>query len=373
MPVYKYKLKSGKTMWYIKANFIDPETGKSVQRCIRGFETKREAKEHERQFMQNPSLKPAERSTTRSEPLFSDVYNEYQEYVKNRNIRPDTLQNKIGIYKYHIEPFFKDVPIKSMTVGMVKQWQTEMEKKTYFGKPYTPTYLRTVQSQLNAILNYAVRKGIIPHSPMVDLKNMGRKDAKEMEVWSTDEYAKFAVHAQRRPESFMFFELCYWLGLRRGEALAISPSDITHDTNGRAFLSITKSCNPKGVVADTKTLSSHRTLVLPPILEQELNEYMSHKYGLKPTDRIITVYPHILNRDMREAVKEAGIKKIRIHDLRHSYASNLINSQRYSPTDIARTLGHSSAAITLRTYSHMLENTKYDIADLINEIRGKIV
>ena len=382
MGVYEQKSKDGIKRWYVKANYWDPETGKKAQHCKRGFTSPKDAKTYEAAFllkhpqkgtesltellqgvlgisMPQPAAKPVEAPEPRK--TFQDVFDEYWATTDTRGLVEGTKENKMTMYRNHILPFFRHYELLQITPQVVQEWQRQMMQKTNRnGKPFTETFLHSVQSQLNAVLNYATRKKYIPYSPMVDLKHMGKKNAPQRDVWSIEDYSKFAAVAKQRPKTFMLFELYFWHGLRRGEGLGLRPMDITYDeTTGRTSITITKSVDAKRRVGNTKTTSSRRTIELSPTVAAELQQYMQQQYELQPEQRIFEgITTNRLYKDVEWAITESGVPKIRIHDMRHSHASLLISAQQYSSTDVARDLGHSSANITLRTYAHMMPETR---------------
>ena len=399
MPAYKYK-KGGKTMWYAKVNFQDAD-GINRQHCKRGFQKRSDAETYETNYKAALNLCPQKGVQSLSDVLqailtahsistaaavtepaeepqtvrtFQDIFDEYWATTDARGLTEGTKETKANMYKQHILPYFGAYAITDITASVVQEWQAVMKTKERRGKPFSDTYLHSIQSQLNAVLNYAVRKAYLPFSPMVDLKNMGQKNAPPREFWTVEEYGKFAEYAQQRNETFMVFELCYWLGLRRGEALGIRPMDITYDNRRDSYtLHIATSVDAKHRVGNTKTASSDRVITLPESLKHELDEYMAQSYGLQPTDRI---FEHIsvttLNRDKDWAIEQSGVPYVCVHGMRHSAATNLISSGKLTATDAARWLGHSSAKTTLRTYSHILPETEVMAADLIEAMRSKI-
>ncbi len=400
MPAYKYK-KGGKTMWYAKINFQDAD-GVNRQHCKRGFDSKKSAETYEAEYKTAlnlcpskgaPSLaellqsiltsnnitaptatpEPVEESKARSK-TFQEVFDEYWSTTDARGLTEGTKETKINMLSKHILPFFGAYAITDITVSVVQQWQAEMKTKERRGKPFSETYLHSIQSQLNAVLNYAVRKTYIPFSPMVDLKNMGQKNAPPRDFWNLEEYRKFAKYARQRQDTFMVFELCFWLGIRRGEALGIRPMDIFYDDRNQCYVvHLATSVDAKKRVGKTKTASSDRVLRLGNSLKRDLDEYMARQYDLQPTDRI---FEHItvshLTRDKAWAIKQSGVQYSCIHGMRHSAASRFIASGKMTPTDTARWLGHSSAKTTLRTYSHILPETEVMAADLIEAMRSTI-
>lgn len=399
MPAYEYK-KGGKKMWYAKVNFQDTE-GINRQHCKRGFKTRKDAEAYETEYKAALKLCPQKGVQSLSEVLqaildahnikvpvavtepvqepqkqrtFQDIFDEYWATTDARGLTEGTKETKANMYKQHILPYFGAYAITDITASVVQEWQAVMKTKERRGKPFSDTYLHSIQSQLNAVLNYAVRKAYLPFSPMVDLKNMGQKNAPPREFWTVEEYGKFAEYAQQRNDTFMVFELCYWLGLRRGEALGIRPMDITYDNRRDSYtLHIATSVDAKRRVGNTKTASSDRIITLPETLKHELDTYMEQSYGLQPTDRI---FEHVsistLNRDKAWAIEQSGVPYVCVHGMRHGSASNLISSNKLTATDVARWLGHSSAKTTLRTYSHILPETEVMAADYIEAMRSKI-
>lgn len=394
MPVYKYTNKRG-TFWRVHIYYT--ENGEHKQTCKRGFTSKREAQQYENTLaatlkapggaqslsealyklmgINQPQAAPAPTEPPEPRRTFQDVFDEYWATTTDKGLTEGTRETKKNMLQKHILPHFGMYELSEVTTEVVKAWQGIMKQKTKpNGKPFSDTYLHSVQSQLNAILNYAVRKGYIPFSPMVDLKNMGAKNAPPRDFWTVEEYAKFAEYAKTRTETFAVFELCYWLGLRRGEALGIRPVDISYDERvGGYVLHIAQSVDAKKRIGKTKTASSDRVVAIPDTLKAELDDYISRQHNLQPTDRIFeNVTVSHLQRDKAWAIEQSGQLYICTHGMRHSAASNFISSGQMTATDVARWLGHSSANTTLRTYSHMLPTTQTVAADYIEAMRNKI-
>lgn len=91
------------------------------------------------------------------------------------------------------------------------------------GKPYSPTYLRTLNNQLSAIFNHAERYYDLQNNPCSKVVKIGSKKGKEMQFWTKDEYLKFSDAIMDKPLSFYTFEILYWTGIRIGELLALTP------------------------------------------------------------------------------------------------------------------------------------------------------
>ena len=118
------------------------------------------------------------------------------------------------------------------------------------------------------------------------------------------------------------------------------------------------------MITSLKTKKSNRTIKMPQFLCNEIQEYMGMIYGLKKKDRLFTITKSLLEREMKRGSEAAGIKKIRIHDLRHSHVSLLID-MGFSAVAIAERVGHESIEITYR-YAHMFPSKQNEMAERLN-------
>lgn len=108
-----------------------------------------------------------------------------------------------------------------------------------------------------------------------------------------------------------------------------------------------------------------RTKLLPKFLCEEMEEYFQMLYKIKNTDRLFPVTKHFLHHELDRGSKISGVKRIRVHDLRHSHVSLLIN-EGFTAVDIASRLGHESQEITYR-YAHMFPSKQDDMADALDK------
>ena len=297
-------------------------------------------------------------------PTYGQVWEEYRNTPKIKELKRSSLKAKDDAQAF-ILPHFRDVKIKDIDTEMLQTWQQYMKSYiTRNGTPMADSSLRRTQKQLNAVLNYAVAKGYLRFSPMVDLTDLGSTVTPERPTWSDEEFFLFR---QAAPEEWrVFYDLMYFMGLRIGEARAITPADITRES-GKAYLHITKSCDIDGETDSPKTSSSHRTLLLPSEIEQGLRDRISRSYGLKPYERIFWERPGGIYSITNRACEAAGVCKISHHDMRHSCATNLVASGEYTLVDAARFLGHKNAFVTANTYAHSPQTHKAAIADSVSK------
>lgn len=359
MPAYKDK-KTGK--WY--ASFYCTNwKGVREKKMKRGFETKKAALEWEREFLRQ--------STADLDMRFETFVELYVSDLKQR-LRENTFITKENIIYKKILPFFKDKKMNAITAKDVIKWQNELlAYRDKNGKPYSKTYLKTIHNQLSAIFNHAIRYYDLKSNPAAKAGHIGEKEAGEMEFWTKEEYQKFADAIMDKPKSFYAFEVLYWCGIRVGELLALTPGDFDFE-NG--LLRINKSYQRIGkrdVITEPKTKKSIRTIKMPNFLCEEIKEYLNMLYGIKPNDRMFLVTKSFLHHEMDRGSKASGVKRIKIHGLRHSHISHLIDLG-FSAVAIADRVGHESIDITYR-YAHLFPSKQVDMANKLDEERGDLL
>ena len=163
--------------------------------------------------------------------------------------------------------------------------------------------------------------------------------------------------------------MLYWCGIRLGELLALTKEDF--DFN-KGTVSITKSyqyLNGKDVITEPKTPKSIRVISMPDFLCEEMKEYIDSLYGTENSSRIFEISKSYLHHEMDRGCKEQKLKRIRIHDLRHSHVSLLIE-MGFSAVAIADRMGHESIDITYR-YAHLFPTKQNEIADKLDIERGE--
>lgn len=224
-----------------------------------------------------------------------------------------------------------------------------------------------MHNQLSAIFNHAVKFYGLASNPAAKAGNMGKEKSREMLFWTQDEYKKFADAVMDKPLSFYAFEMLYWCGIREGELLALTPADFDFE---KMTVSITKSyqrIKGRDIITDPKTAKSVRTIKMPDFLSDEIQDFIGQIYGIQPIDRLFQITKHYLKHEMERGSKIAGVKRIRIHDLRHSAISLLIE-MGFSAVAIADRVGHESIDITYR-YAHLFPSTQNEMADKLSNLR----
>lgn len=357
MAVYKDKWNGYKgNSWRVACYYID---WKGIRRKHekRGFATKKEALAYEREFLAKKT-----KDINMGFGMFVDIY---MADLKPQ-IKASTFATKENIINTHIRPYFENKSLSDVTSTDVLQWQNELLGiRDDNGKGYSQTYLRTIQNQLNAIFNHAVKYYDLPKNPCIVNKKMGKAKASEMLFWTKEEYLQFSEVMKDKPISYYAFQILYWTGIRCGELLALTKADFNLE---KRILRINKNFQViKGeeMIVSPKTEKGNRLIDLPEFLCMEMEEFFDSLYKVDENSRIFAVTKSYLHHEMDRGCRISGVKRIRIHDIRHSSCALLINLG-YSPIQIAERLGHESVTITER-YSHLYPSVQREMANSLDK------
>lgn len=353
MPAYKDE-KTGK--WFAKFYYTNWQ-GIKKQKWKRGFATKKEALGFERDFLEKQSANP--------DMTFQNLYEIYMEDMAAR-LKQSTLLTKKTVLQTHILPFFGNKPINEIKASDVRRWQAKLMSSP---NNYSQTYLKKINTELNSIINYAKRFYDLNTNPCGKAGTIGKAKAEEMDYWTYDEYIAFREGVKDKPLSYICFEILYWTGMREGELLALSPTDIDFDNKLISINRTYQRIGGKDVFTSPKTRKSKRKIPIPDFLCQELSDYIQSRYMLDADERLFPVTKSYLSHEMIRGCKKTGVKKIRIHDIRHSHASLLIN-QGCDALMLADRLGHEKVSTTLNTYSHLFPHKQQELVHSLESLQA---
>ena len=353
MPAYKDE-KTGK--WFAKFYYTNWQ-GIKKQKWKRGFATKKEALGFERDFLEKQSANP--------DMTFQNLYEIYMEDMAAR-LKQSTLLTKKAVLQTHILPFFGNKPINEIKASDVRRWQAKLMSSP---NNYSQTYLKKINTELNSIINYAKRFYDLNTNPCGKAGTIGKAKAEEMDYWTYDEYIAFREGVKDKPLSYICFEVLYWTGMREGELLALSPTDIDFDNKLISINRTYQRIGGKDVFTSPKTRKSKRKIPIPDFLCQELSDYIQSRYMLDADERLFPVTKSYLSHEMIRGCKNTGVKKIRIHDIRHSHASLLIN-QGCDALMLADRLGHEKVSTTLNTYSHLFPHKQQELVHSLESLQA---
>lgn len=343
MPVYKYQTKEG-TKWYVKSDSLTK----------RGFNSKKEALDFE--FGLDSGLQ-------NKYPLFSEVAKDYIFTKESSEITYGSINGIKHEINAFIIPIIQDKPIDKYTKLDCRNFKVDLRQSN---SNLCTTTLNRILRQYKAIFKHAVEYYELHTNPCALLKPYKttyeeKKKKKDMEtcIWSPEEFDKF-ISCENDPIYKAFFITLFFTGLRLGEAQALTWNDFDGQ-NIYVNKSITKKTGKKGFeIKEPKSVSSVRKVSLGNSLSSYLKYFKSTQqqiHGFKESwfifGGIKPLAQTSITRHKDRAVNESGVKRIRIHDFRHSHASNLICSG-CNIVAVSKRLGHENVEITLETYTHLI-------------------
>ncbi len=355
MPVYKDKERDTQ---FCKFNYKDwrDETKTKLKR---GFRTKKEAQEWEREFLQ---VQQADMDMEFSK--FVDVY--FTD--KAPRLKERTIETKRIMLDTRIIPYFGKLRMNAIKPADIMKWQNDM-----MDQGYKPTYLRMLQNQVTAVFNHAERFYGLKENPCKKIDKMGKAKAKELNFWTKEEYDRSIQSFDEKEEMYrLMYQMLFWLGCRVGELLAICYGDISFKEK---TVSITKTyyrSNKTDYITAPKTESSNRIVTMPDFLVEELKAYTDKMYELKAEERIFMITDRAVQKKMKQKADKLNLKHIRVHDLRHSHIAFLIEKGTH-PLIISKRVGHDSVTTTMNIYGHLYPDKQRQLADMLNaEATGKM-
>lgn len=352
MSVYKNS-KTGK--WYCIFRVTD-WTGKRKQIKKSGFARRADALEYERNY--------TAKEAGSLEMTFGALVDLYMADAKAR-LRPTTYESKVWIFDKKILPYFRDQYVTDITPAKIRKWQTEL-----MGKGYAPTYLKTINNQMTAVFNYAVQYYDLAQNPAIAAGSMGKRNADEMDFWTLDEFEQFIAGMDGDPTASVAFNLLFWTGMREGELLALTLNDVDFDRSGIHIRRSYTRLGQEDLLQEPKTPKSRRFIPCPDFLMDMVRDYAARLYEYDPAERLFPFTKYWVNDQLKRCCERTGVKLIRVHDIRHSHASMLVDSGA-DPLLIAERLGHEKVTTTLGTYSHLYPDKGQALASTLGDIKNR--
>ncbi|MDD4414802.1 MAG: site-specific integrase [Oscillospiraceae bacterium] len=292
----------------------------------------------------------------------------YQTYCKP-SIRLTTqacYENRV--YK-HIIPNIGKIPLNKLTGADLQQFYAKVKKEgrlirtEQFGDGLSDRMVRACHGNCRSALEKAVQDGLIRANPAVGCK-LPPKKAKEMQVLTREELQRFLIQANDEGY-YELFLLELGTGMRRGEILALQWDDLNFNNGELHIKRQVYAVKGELHISTPKTKASIRTVVLPPSLINLLAEYkqtVDSKWIFpSPLDNSKTRNPSSVRKRLQIILERAGCKKVRFHDLRHTFSTMALEYGMDIKT-LSATIGHVSAATTLDIYSHITDTMQKQAA-----------
>lgn len=364
MAIYQEKdkrkcTKDGRSWYYLC--YYKNLYGENKRKKSKLFKTKKEASEEERIFLN--SVKNAPLKSNMTIGSLKEVYLNY----KKDSVRISSYESTKVSLK-HID-ILEKVAIDELNINHIQNWKKYINEKNL-----ATGYKNTIYKNLRAMLNYGNKMYDLNINILNKMTNFTNPNEvkKEMLFYTKEEFDNF-ISYESDLKWICFFSALFYCGLRQGEALALNWNDINFENN---TIRINKSLanrvkGSKFLILPPKTRGSNRTIPIPLSLAKKLKIRYNEqkKYTNFSNDWFIfgDIFPlatTTIQKRRDKLVALSGVKRIRIHDFRHSCASLLI-SKGANITLIAKYLGHDDVSTTLNTYSHFYKN---DLSNLIESV-----
>ena len=360
--------------WAIVIDVRDPATGKRKRRWHSFAGTKREAQIECARLISDLKagiqLEP-------SKTTLAAFLDRWLEHMKAQ-LTPRSHERYSELARKNLVPLIGGIALTKLQPAMISQAYTKaLQSGRRDGKgglsPSTVHYLHRI---LRQALQQAVRWQLLARNP-TDAVKSPKLERKEMKVLDADGTADL-IEAARENILFMPILLAVLCGIRRGEIAALRWRSIDHE---RGQLSVIASVEQtkEGVREKPPKSGRGRTVALPSLVIDELRQHRLKqaesllRLGVRLTDDHHVVMradgkplqPRSITQNFQLFLQRCGLARVRLHDLRHSHATQLLASGVH-PKIAQERLGHSSIAITLDLYSHVLPGMQADAADSVD-------
>jgi integrase len=351
----------------------DPITGKRRQKWHSGYRTKKDA---ERALTELLAAKDSGTYLEVTKQTFGGFIPEWLAAIKP-TIRPSTHHSYRRNLQLHVLPHLDSVQLRRIDAGMLNGLYAALladGRKNYAGGGLSPRSVQYVHAIIHRALRDAVRWGRLARNP-ADAADPPKASRPESITWSADELRTF-LEATRGSRYWAGYLLLATTGLRRGECLGLRWQDLDLDA-GRASIRQTVIAIRHTVMIGTpKTASGRRTVTLDSGTVAALREHRARQAaerllmgaGWTDTDLVFchpdgtALHPERFSRGFAEWVQKIGLPRIRLHDLRHGWAT-LALQKGIQPKVVQERLGHANIAITLDTYSHVTAGLHEEAAE----------
>lgn len=232
---------------------------------------------------------------------------------------------------------------------------------------FKPKYLRSLHHFLSDIFDYCIRFHGLTNNPCTIAGSIGKYTSKrKFSIWTYPEYLKVSEEITDISTQTILAVL-FWTGIRKGELFGLQWRDFNALTSELTIERNYQRLHGQALILPPKTESSHRTIILPDHVCAQLADYRAVGREYQPTDFIFNWSKRKLEAAIQRACEKTGVKRIRVHDLRHSHATMLVNLN-VDIASISKRLGHSSTSMTLEIYAHVYDDSDRHIANKLNSL-----
>ena len=296
----------------------------------------------------------------------------YQELVKSR-LRPKSREDYENEIYNHIIPRIGKVPLNKITMEVLQKFYTDLKqngrllRRDIYGPGVSDRLVEGCHLRIRSALAEAVEERLIPRNPAEECK-LPQSVRREKQVLTREELQRFLTQAQEEGYyELVLLELA--TGLRRGEILALKWLDLNPKTGELKVERQVYRTGGKLTVALPKTKTSARSLLIPKTLLDILIEMRSRSASEwmfpSPVKPDSPLDPASVRKRIQTILDHAGCRKLRFHDLRHTFATLSLEAGMDVKT-LSAIIGHNSVSTTLNVYTHVTDTMRAQAAAAID-------
>ncbi len=338
--------------WYATFYYIDWK-GTKRRKKKEGFSTKKDALQFEQDFLATA----AEQCSMK----FADFAAIYLDHCRSRH-KISTNSAKECIIRRFFLPHFCDMKLSEIKPRHIRRWQEQISNENTL----SASYLHMINAQLSAMFSFAVKYCNLRQNPVKLCDALGSSEQRKVSFWTLDEFNAFISKLDEHSVEYAALQLLFWTGMRRGEMLALRPTDFDLENCRVSIERNLVFVKGRQTLGTPKTKSSRRTINIPKFLACIIRQHIEH-HSISPSDFMFKIQPARLARCVKNTCRRIGLSPIRLHDFRHSHASMLIEHS-ISALAIAERLGHRNINTTLTIYAHLYPNKQKFIAEKLDEL-----
>jgi integrase len=294
----------------------------------------------------------------------SEFLTKFLEEVAIHSVKPSTYRSYSQLVNTHVIPAIGHIKLVKLRPDHL---QSLYSKKLTDG--LSKRSVQYMHAVVRRALNQAVKWGLIVRNP-TDAVTPPKPQRREPQTLSSEQ-AKTLIDSVSEPRWKTIYVIAILLGLRKSEILGLRWQDIDFNNNAISINNIVYEIDGKIYTGTPKTNTSRRTVAMPDLVAETLIQYqkLTNNYAglVFTTSSGRPVSQRNLSRHFYTALDKAELPRIRFHDLRHT-AATLLLKENVHPKIVQEMLGHSSIALTLDTYSHVIPSMQKEAASKMDEL-----
>jgi integrase len=281
----------------------------------------------------------------RTGATFSDAAEEYLRWLReDRQRKPSTLRDYRSIINAHLLPAFGLERLEDITTEQVEAWSMKLAAH---GTMNNRTRLK-ILTVIHGVMKRAVRVWKLPRNPVSDVEKPVQRRSVEIEVFSPEEVMALVRKAASEQDAAIYLVAAF-TGLRRGELVALRWRDVGFL---RSHIRVTASYTEGGL--STPKSGKARSVPMAPVVAETLARLAQHDSD----DALVFPGTHgtyldasALYRRYKAALRRAGLRDLRFHDLRHTFGTQVIGNPQVSILQLKEWMGHADIDTTMK-YLH---------------------